>query len=116
MLKKSMSHLIFLVSKFGFTPVDTYTLKLTGIGPQKIPRSPPSAITFNFTCNVLSVQQGSLEPFFSDTINSHLHIKHVPTPPLTSVKLQETYTLFRKTVHYLTPETISSIIFIKYVE
>ena len=80
MLKKSMSHSIFLVTKFGFTPVDTYTLKLTGTDPQKIPRYPSEChYMFNFTCNVLSVQQGSLEHFFSDTIILHLHITHVDT-------------------------------------
>jgi hypothetical protein len=79
-LNKSMSHSIFLVTKFGFIPVDTYTLKLTGTGPQKIPHYPSeSHYMFNFTCNVLSVQQGSLEPFFSDTISLHLYITHADT-------------------------------------
>jgi hypothetical protein len=73
MPKKSMSHSIFLVTESGFTLVDTYTLKLTGTGPKKIPRYPSEChYMVNFTCNVLSVQQGSL-----DTINSHLYIAHV---------------------------------------
>jgi len=48
-LKKSMSHSIFLVTKFGFTPVDSYALKLIGTGLQKIPHYPSEChYLFNF--------------------------------------------------------------------
>jgi hypothetical protein len=46
-LKRSKSHSFCLVTKFGYTPVDTTTLRLTGIGLQKIPHYPQSAIMWS---------------------------------------------------------------------